>query len=148
MLISNLRQFHKKNAYIKLFLSNQSSLVHNSCPRSNVNKVTKTSSYSSIKKFSTTSPVLLGVNSKKQAGPNDGARFVKILGVFASGALAYLLYSTSQATPKKAKNEKKDTTDPVDIMDEKFSIDLNEVYEKCAVRFLSSTKVNKKHVIF
>lgn len=144
MLASKGRQFHITNAYIKLFSRKQSSLILNSCPRLNVNKVTKTSSYSSIKKFSTTSPVLLGVNSKKQAGPNNGVGFVKLLGVFGSGALAYLLYSTSQATPKKDKNEKKDTSDPVDIMDEKFSIELNEVYEKCAVRFLSSPKVNYK----
>ncbi len=143
MLISRINcfQVNRTNAYIKLFLSNQSLLGLNSCPKSTVNKVTKTSSYS-FNKFSTTSPLLLGLNTRKTGSNDVRNNAFKLLGLFVSGVLAYSFYSTFHTTHHKDKNEKNE--DHSSAMDEKFTIDLNEIYEKCAVRFLSNPKVFKR----
>ena len=138
---------YKSSNHLQKLINNKYFCSQTFCHNKKVNLNTGLNNLNSHQ-FSTTSRVSFGVNRNQES---DGARFkmVKFVGVFSAGVLAYLAYSMKSKQPDHLKTDSDRSNNEETIeLDEKFNIDLNEVYEKCAVVFLSNPKVNLKFNIY
>lgn len=91
--------------------------------------------------FSTTSSLLANKSNAKTNNWEDGKQ--KFVLIFSSGVLVYLLYTYVRNKPKSESISSGDN-DQVDLT-EKFGIDLNEIYEECAIAFLQNSQVNNSY---
>ena len=118
MLLFNTRINLLKYSFNYLKACNSSRILFNS----KLAELNRSNQY-----ISTSSSLLFGTRNKSTHYSNENfTKTVKIAALLLSGSLAYLLYNAFDV---------KDTTSEI-------SLDLNHIYESCAVMFLSNPEVS------
>jgi hypothetical protein len=79
-------------------------------------------------------------NTKQKTNLSQNSPFARYSSIFVFGILSYLVYDNSDKlkdffVPKKHSDKAEDVNDPT------LEFDLNEIYERCAIQFLSDRKV-------
>lgn len=79
-------------------------------------------------------------NAKQKTNVSQNSPFSRYSSIFVFGLLSYLAYDNSDRIkdffiPKKPSDKAEDVVDPT------LELDLNEIYERCAIQFLSDRKV-------